>query len=182
MAKLVPGTYGDALFELSVESGKTDIFLDEAKAVIEVLSANEEFNRMMNHPKIVKEDKISTIEAVFKGRISDELVGLMVQLVLKGHTNEMKNVFEHFVHRAKEYKHIGTAYVTTVVELNEIQKYDLEQKLKETTSYEKFEINYSIDSSLIGGMVIRIGDRVVDSSVATRLANMTKRLKNLQIR
>lgn len=182
MAKLVPGTYGDALFELAVEMGKLDSFLDEAKAVVAAIATNDEFNRMMNHPKIVKEDKISTIEAIFKGRISDELLGLMVQLVTKGHTAEMKAVFEHFIDRAKEYKRIGTVYVTTVIELNEIQKHDLVEKLKSTTEYESFEIHYNQDPSLIGGMVIRIKDRVVDSSIRTKLESLKSDLSKIQLK
>ena len=44
-----------------------------------------------------------------------------------------------------------------------------------------FEMNYQIDSALIGGMVIRIGDRVVDSSIRTRLYEMKKELSQLQM-
>ena len=182
MAKLVPGTYGDALFELAVEINKLDALLEESKAVVEVIAANGDFNRIMNHPKIVKEDKISTMEAIFKGRISDELLGLMVQLVTKGHSADISEVLEHFIARAKEYKHIGTVYVTTVIELNEIQKHDLVEKLKSTTPYEEFEMHYSQDPSLIGGMVIRIKDRVVDSSIKTKLDKLKSDLSKIQLK
>ena len=75
MAKLVSKTYGDALFELAVESNQLDSFLEEAKGVCSILEDNQELNRLMNHPKIVKEDKNAPLEAIFKGRVSDELVG-----------------------------------------------------------------------------------------------------------
>ena len=55
MAKLVSKTYGDALFELAVESNQLDSFLEEAKGVLSVLERHDELNRLMNHPKIVKE-------------------------------------------------------------------------------------------------------------------------------
>ena len=58
MAKLVSKTYGDALFELAVESNQTDVYLEEAKMVSSILEKNDELNRLMNHPKIVKEEKI----------------------------------------------------------------------------------------------------------------------------
>lgn len=182
MAKLVSGTYGDALFELAIETGKLDTYLDEAKAVVKVLETNPELNRMMNHPKIVKEDKISSMEAIFKGRISDELMGLLVQLIIKGHYSDTVSVLEYFIDKAKEHKHIGTAYVTTVVELNEIQKYDVEAKLKETTDYEQFEMHFATDPSLIGGMIIRIKDRVVDSSIKTKLETLKSELTKIQLK
>ncbi len=60
MAKLVSKTYGDALFELAVESNQLDSFLEEARCVRSVLESHDELNRLMNHPKIVKEEKATT--------------------------------------------------------------------------------------------------------------------------
>jgi F-type H+-transporting ATPase subunit delta len=69
----------------------------------------------------------------------------------------------------------------TAVELSADQKAKVEQKLLDTTKYETFEMNYSVDTSLIGGMVIRIGDRVVDSSIKTKLFELTRELRKVQI-
>jgi F-type H+-transporting ATPase subunit delta len=182
MAKLVSKTYGDALFELAVESGQLDSFLEEAKGVRDILATNTELNRLMNHPKIVKEDKIATLEGIFKGRIRDELVGLLRMLVEKDHYNETTAVLDYFIEQAKEYKHIGTAYVTTVMPLGEIQKSDLTKKLLETTDYVEFEMHYEVDPSLIGGMVIRIKDRVVDSSIKSKLASLSLELSKIQLK
>ena len=82
---------------------------------------------------------------------------------------------------AKEEKKIGTAFVTTAVALSDAQKSAVEKRLLETTRYESFEMNYSVDESLIGGMVIRIGDRVVDSSIKTKLYELSKQLRSIQI-
>ena len=54
-------------------------------------------------------------------------------------------------------------------------------RLEETTKYESFEMNYQVDAALIGGMVIRIGDRVVDSSIKTKLYEMSRELRNIQV-
>ena len=80
MAKLVSNVYGDALFELAVETGKVDDFLNEAQGVIEVVKSNDGFSQMMNHPKINKEEKLQIIDDVFKGRVSNEMVGLLRML------------------------------------------------------------------------------------------------------
>ena len=65
MAKLISKTYGEALFELAVEEGKVDIFLEEISQLLEILKKEDEFTKMMNHPKILKEDKIKVVENVF---------------------------------------------------------------------------------------------------------------------
>ena len=65
--------------------------------------------------------------------------------------------------------------------LSDEQKTALEKRLLDTTGYVQFEMHYDVDASLLGGMVIRIGDRVVDSSIKTRLYGLKKELSALQL-
>lgn len=181
MAKLVANTYGDALFELALENGQLDVMLEEVKAVSQALSENDDMARLMNHPKIIKEEKIQVIEDIFAGKISAELVGLMRMIIEKDHYGEMGSVFTYFMDRVKEYKNIGTAYVTSAVELTQAQKEATEKRLLETTKYVEFEMHYRVDAGLIGGMVIRIGDRVVDSSIKTKLYDLTRELSKVTL-
>lgn len=181
MAKLVSKTYGDALFELALEADKLDLFLEEVKAVAEAMKQNEDLTRLMNHPKIVKEEKMKLIEDIFKGNVSDELVGLMRMVVEKDHYNELGSVFEYFINQVKEYKNIGTAYVTAPLPLSDEQKAAVEKRLLDTTKYVEFEMHYDVDAALIGGLVIRIGDRVVDSSVKNKLTSLTRELTQITI-
>lgn len=181
MAKLVSKTYGDALFETAVESNRLDDFSEEAKGILTVLRENQELSRLMNHPQIVKEEKIHLIENIFKGKVADEMVGLMLIIVEKDHFAQTESVLEYFIDRVKEHKSIGTAYVTSAMELSEQQKQSVEQRLLETTKYVSFEMHYDVDTALIGGMVIRIGDRVVDSSIRTKLYGLSRELYNIPL-
>lgn len=181
MAKLVSKTYGDALFETAVEENRIEDFSKEARGILQVLRENQELSRLMNHPQIVKEEKLQLIETIFKNQVSGEMIGLMRMLIAKNHFDEMENVFTYFLDEVKEYKNIGTAYVTSAMELSEEQKKLVETRLLETTKYEDFEMHYDVDAALIGGMVIRIGDRVVDSSVKTKLYELSKELYNIPL-
>ena len=182
MAKLVSNVYGDALFELAVESGRVEDLLQEAQGVIDVIKSNEGFSQMMNHPKINKEEKLQIIDSVFKGQVSDEMVGLLRMLEEKDHSKDMIDVLNYFIEKIYEYKNIGRATVTTPTELTSAQKSDVEKKLLETTSYVSFMMNYEVDPELIGGMVIRIKDRVVDSSIKTQLSKLQHELSNIQLK
>ncbi len=181
MAKLVSKTYGDALFAVALEENRMDEFFEAVKVVADVLSTNEEFGELMNHPKIIKEDKVKIVEETFGKNVPKEVVGVMTLLVTKGRQGEMLSVFDYFINLVKEEKRIGKADVTTAVPLSDKQKAEVEQKLLDTTKYETFEMNYVVDESLIGGIVIRIGDRVVDSSIKTKLYELTRKLRNVQI-
>ena len=73
----------------------------------------------MSHPKIVKEEKIKIITDIFTGKVSEELVGLLRMIVDKGHFEQVDSVFTYFIDEVKEYKNIGTAYVTSAMELSD---------------------------------------------------------------
>ncbi|MBO5070029.1 MAG: ATP synthase F1 subunit delta [Roseburia sp.] len=176
MAKLVSKTYGDALFEAARESGRLDDFWVEAKAIKTALQENPEFFQLMEHPKIGEDEKIKIMEHIFSGKVSPEMVGLLCMIMNKGHFREAGAVLDYFIDRVKEHRAIGTAYVTTAMELTKAGRKAVEKRLLETTKYVKFEMHYAVDPGLIGGMVIRIGDRVVDSSVKTKLYNLTREL------
>ena len=182
MAKLVSNTYGDALFELALENNQLDSMLDEVKAVSAAIAENEDLTKLMNHPKIVKEEKIKVIEDIFTGQVSRELVGLMRMVVEKDHYDELDSVLVYFIDKVKEYKNIGTAYVTSAAALSNSQKAAVEKKLLETTKYVEFEMHFDVDATLIGGMKIRIGDRVVDSSVKNKLNDLTRELGKIQLK
>ena len=122
MAKLVSRTYGDALFQLAVEENRIDTMFEEVRTVAVALQENPDLTRLMNHPKIDKEEKVKLIEDIFKGQVEDELVGLMRMIVEKDHYNEIESVFTYFMEQVKEYKNIGTAYVTSAMELSDAQK------------------------------------------------------------
>ncbi len=153
MAKLVSKTYGDALFELAVESGQVDEMLEEARSIQQILQKDNELSKLMNHPKIVKEEKIEILEHIFKGRVQEEIVGLMRMLVSKDHYGEMESVFTYFIDQVKEYKNIGTAYVTAAMPLADSQKQQIKKKLLETTNMWNLRCIIMWIKSLIGGMV-----------------------------
>ena len=73
------------------------------------------------------------------------------------------------------------ACVTSAVELTGAQMSKIEKRLLETTQFDKMELHFSLDEELIGGLVIRIGDRVVDSSIRTKLEGLQRQLMKVQL-
>ncbi len=176
MAKLVSKTYGEALFETAMEDAvspeaRAQELLEEIRGIRAVLAQNPDFGKMMMHPGIPKQDKLEAVREVFGGRASDEITGFLEVIVSKERYGSLSDIFQYFEDRVKEMSRIGVAHVTTAVQA----------KLLETTDYRTMEVQYDVDASLIGGMVICINDRVVDSSIRTKLEELTKQLLQIQL-
>ena len=153
MAKIVSKVYGDALFELALEKQSVTALYEEAEALRKIFRDNGELMQLLTHPKISKEEKEAAVKAIFDGRVSDDMAGFLVLVVDKGRADE----------------------------LTDAQKEKLCEKLLATTDYATLEVNYRVDAALIGGLVVRIGDRVVDSSIRTKLSQMEKQLQRIQL-
>ena len=181
MAKLVSQTSGEALFEVAMETQQADLFLNEAQEILTILEQNPEFDKLTKHPKVSKQEKEQVLDNVFQNSVSKEMAGFMKLLVNKERYGELPNIFEYLIDRIKEEKKIGVAYVTTAMELTEEKKQAIKKRLLETTSYKTMEMHYEVEEAIIGGMIIRIKDRVVDSSVRTKLEEMKKQLLQIQL-
>lgn len=181
MAKLISKTYGEALFELALEKNELDRIAEQVTLLAEAFAENPELTKLLSHPKISKEEKITVVENIFKGRFLDDVVGFLVIVVEKDRGSEVEGILKHFLAKVREYKKIGFAQVTSAVELTETQRKQVESKLIQQTSYESFEMKYGVDPSLLGGMIIRIGDRVVDSSIKTKLDEMARSLQKISL-
>ena len=181
MAKLVSKTYGEALFGIAMEENKGSLFLEEVEEIRKILKDNPDFDKMMLHPAISKQEKLEVIEQVFEGKASKEMTGFLKIIVQKERYRDLQSIFQYFIDKVKEVQKIGIAHVTTAVELTEKQKEQVKARLLETTDYRTMEMHYQVEPQIIGGMIIRIGDRVVDSSIRSKLDVLTRQLLTIQL-
>ncbi len=181
MAKLISKTYGEALYELAIEENKVDSFAEEIAVLRGILADSKELNNLMNHPKVAKEEKLRVMKHVFEGRLDAQLLGFLSLIITKDRYGEVDSILRYFLDQVKELKGIGVAYVASAEPLKEAQKQQIVDKLLATTGYQQMEMHYTVDCGLIGGIVIRIGDRVVDSSIRTKLEELQKSLMKIQL-
>lgn len=181
MAKLITKTYGDALFEVAVEDKAVDSLMEEAAAVTELMDQHPEFAKLLNHPNVSKEEKLQVVKEVFSSRVSGEMYGFLSVLVEKDRQGHVQEILQYFTARVKEYRRIGVVYITSALPLSGSQKEKIEKKVLATSGYAALEPHYEVDESLIGGLIIRIEDRVVDSSVRGKLERLTRELRDIQL-
>ena len=182
MAKLVEKTYGDALFQLGKEKNELDSFYEEGREIQKLLKENTDLSKIFTHPDIDKAEKHETLDRIFEGRVETDMLGFLHILIEKDRFSKIDAIFEYYTDCYREYRHIGVVYITSAMELTDRQQAMIEEKILKTTSYKKLIVHKKTDKELIGGVVIRIRDRVVDSSVKTKLENLTRQLKQIQIR
>lgn len=181
MAKLVSKTYGDALFELAVSENNLAAITDEVHCFLDILHQNDDMNTMLSGDGVSKEEKWEFIKNVFDGRLSDIMMGFLNIAIEKGRSSDIESILDYFSDRSREYNKIGVAHITSAVSLTDAQKKQIKDRLLQVTDFVDYETEYEVDEKLIGGLVIRIGDRVFDSSVKNRIEKMQRSLTKIQL-
>ena len=181
MAKQLSSIYGEALFGAAGDAGRIDEIYEEILSLRDAFRENDDLLKIMNHPKISKEEKTQIIHRICEGKVSGEIEGLFRIIIEKDRQKEIPAVMDYYIRRVKEYRGIGTALVRSAVELTQDRKKRLVRRLIEKSGYQSFETEYEVDPSLLGGMVIRVGDRVYDSSLKTQLYTLQKELSGIRL-
>ena len=180
MAKLVLRPYATALFEIAKEQNELKQFATQVNTVIEVIEQNVQFMDLLLHPKIMIDEKIKLIDTVFTGKVAEEITGILTIIVKKGRQSVLVDILKLFLEMVSEDLGIVKATVTSAVELNKEQLAQIKSKIENSTKKD-VALHTEVNKDLIGGMIIRVGDNVVDASIAGRLQTLKEGLTNLRL-
>ncbi|RSL31812.1 F0F1 ATP synthase subunit delta [Salibacterium salarium] len=175
MSRAAANRYAVALFELSKEKGVLDQTRSELEVVKQVFTDNEEFHELLGHPMVSKEKKQSLIRESFSA-LSDIVQHTLLLLLEKKRIDTVYQIVEKFEELADEEQKIGHATVYTVKPLSEAEHEKISQTFAEKTGKETLHIKNEIDSELIGGMKVHIGDIIFDGSVKGQLNRLERNL------
>lgn len=181
MGKIAANVYGDAWFSYAEESGRLDELYEETGAVLEVFRQHKDLQKLLCAPTLSMQQKAEVLDGVLKNRIDEHLLSFLKILVEKNHFRELETIAAHFQSCYKQYRNIGVVSIRSATVLNAAQREKIESRILELTSYESLEPVYEVEPELIGGLVIRIQDRVVDSSIKTKLERMKQQLEAIQL-
>lgn len=180
MAELVTKRYATALFDIAKTKNAVEQFEDEIKLILQVLNDEKEFLQILSHPQILQDEKIQVVENVFDGKAAPEIVGLLVLIIKKNRQEIMLDILKQFIEMAETEKGILKATLTIAMPLDEQQLAQIKKRLENNTQ-KTIELDVIIDKAIIGGMVIKVGDKVVDGSVAGKMQALKQQLMDLRL-
>lgn len=168
--------YASALMELTNEQKKSDAVADDLLTVKNALDGSRELRNVLASPIIPKEKKQTIIREVFKKKISDVVLKYMNEIINKGREHMLREILTQYFVLRDEQLGIVRVEVKTSVEFSTKQEKELTRQL-ETMTKKKVEITFSLDNSIKGGFVARVGDTVLDGSIRRQLEILKMKLK-----
>jgi F-type H+-transporting ATPase subunit delta len=166
--------YAEAAFEIGRADKKLDAWERDLATLGELLEHGE-LRRLLEHPAIPFARKEKVMRQVVEKDVSPEALSLVLLMVRRGRPGAIGRMIEHFGELLRRERGIVLAEVRTALPLGDEQRKSLEDRLAEITG-DRVEMNEVVDEALIGGIAVRIGDRLYDASVRSRLERLRARM------
>lgn len=167
--------YGYALFEIAKSENKVDIFLKELGDVSNILGTNVEVREFLAHPSIPYGDKKKVIKEILRGKVDQEITRLVTTLLEHDRMEQLRTVYYDYKYLVYKERGMKIAYATTAVKMTDEEVNFIRKKLSEKYKKE-IEVQNILDPDVIGGVYLRLGDRVIDGTIRGKLQDMKRML------
>ncbi|RXT01119.1 F0F1 ATP synthase subunit delta [Ammoniphilus sp. CFH 90114] len=178
---LVAKRYAQALFEVASEKQQIDLVEQELDQVKQLFNDNPAFLQFLQHPQLAGETKKQEVKAIFEGKLSEITLNFLNLLIDKKREDIFAIIPQYFTDKANEARGLVDAVVVSVKELTEAEKQGIAESFKKLLNKE-VRVTNQIDQTIMGGVVVQVGDRLYDGSVAGRLNRLQQSLKQAQVR
>jgi len=166
--------YSTSLLDLAVEQNKLDRVLTDVRLLLNSLE-NRELVLLVKSPIIHATKKISVLEAVFQDKMDELTMSFLTLITKKGREGYIQEIAESFIEQYRTYRNIIAVKVTSAVALSDEKLEAIRKKIAASPEFGgTIEIKAEVDPSIIGGLIIEIGDKQYDASVAHQLDKLKK--------
>ena len=172
------GRYATALFELALEGKAVDAVKGDLDRFAEMVGSSAELRRLVRSPVFGAEEQVRALSAVLERAGIGGLAGNFLKFIASNRRLfAVLDMIKAFRRLVAKWKGEVSAEVTVAERLSEPHLEALTGALKQVTGGKAVDLNVKIDGSIIGGLVVKLGSRMVDSSLRTKLNSIKQAMK-----
>ena len=165
--------YAKAVLLKASDTNTAQVVFEDMQSISATISNSNELKEMLVSPVFNDEDKKEALHKIFTKQ-TDNTKSLISTLVTNKRASMLGDVATSYIELYKESQGIKVARVTTAVALSSELKEKVLVKVKELTGSDKITLESTIDESIIGGFILRIGDLQYNASIANSLAKIKR--------
>jgi len=178
---IVPSRYAKSLIDLAIESKQLEEVSNDMRLIKKVCKENKDFVLLLESPVVKTDKKMKVFKAIFGGKISVTTQLFLDIVATKRREGYIDDIAYAFDEQYKIYKNITTAIITTAIPLDAETKAKIVAIVKQKATGE-VEVIEKVDKSLVGGFILTVNDKQIDTSIKRKLNNLRKDFsKNLYV-
>jgi F-type H+-transporting ATPase subunit delta len=163
--------YAEAIFAVAKAEGGLDRVEDELYRFARAFESNAELGRRLSDEAIDLQTRTAIVQDLLGGKAHQSTVNAVSFVVQSGRARQLPQIADAVVAKASTARRRGVAEVRSAIPLDEDQTRRLAAAL-EQSSGQQVDVKVVVDPEVVGGLIVRMGDTVIDGTVARRLAEM----------
>ena len=171
---VVARRYAQAILALAVEHNNLDQWRSDLQTMSDVWRSTP-IGVQLDDPKRGRSRRMEEARGVLQGRVNPRAVNLALLLVQRGRAFLVPAIVRQFERIERDREGRVTAQVTSAIALTDEQRANLHEQLGRRTG-KTIDLDERIDASIMGGLVVRVGDELIDASIASRLRRIQAQL------
>lgn len=174
------GRYATALFQLADETGRVDAVASDLTAIAALIAESPDLERMISSPAISRNDQNNAITAILNKAGADELVSKFLGVIAEnGRLFALPQIIDRFLADLAAHRGEVSAEVVSAVPLDAKLEAEVKKAVSGVAGSDKISLSMRVDETLIGGLVVRIGSRMIDTSIKTKLNKLEMTMKGV---
>ena len=174
------GRYAVALYALAIDSNKVDSIHDELGRLSDLIDESQDLRKLLESPILSREEQRRAITKIMEKAGADALtVKFLATLASNGRLSALPRVIQAFQQEHARRRGQVSAEVISAVALDDRRIGVVEKTVARLARSDKVSLSMRVDPSLIGGLVVRIGSRMIDSSIKTKLSRLESAMKGV---
>jgi F-type H+-transporting ATPase subunit delta len=165
--------YAKSLIDLAVEQKALEAVNADMEFFVRTIKANSELKAVLVNPIIYHDKKIQILDAIFGGKVSPVTIAFFKLMVNKNRAEVLYPAAQEFINQYDVINNIIKATVVSAAELSEANKKTIVAEIEASTKG-TVKLTAKVDPALIGGFILTVGDRQVDTSISSSLTKLKK--------
>ena len=174
---IISDRYGSALYDLASEKKCIDEILNDFDVIEKVMKESSELRHVIKSPLVNSEEKLNILLKIFAGSSFNNLTTTFLKVL--DNNKRISNILSIILQFKKinsEKRGDIAANVTSANELSEDEKNNITNQLKNTLG-QKLSLNFNVDKEIIGGLIVKVGSKMIDTSIANKINKLKIAMK-----
>jgi F-type H+-transporting ATPase subunit delta len=168
--------YAEALFNVVRAEGELDRVEDELYRFGKLLESNHELKQALSDQSLDRAQRSKVLEELLSDKVSPHTLGLLTFIVGQGRARQLPQILEEVSELAAEARNSVVAEVRSAVPLDNDQRKKLANALSKATG-KNVEVKVLVDPTVVGGVVAKVGDTVIDGTIRHRLEQLREQVR-----
>jgi len=173
---LIDKRYAEALVEIAYTANAIEEIRQQLKEVTDIYESQQELRLLLNNPKVKIDAKKAIVNSIFSKHVRPEILKFLLLLIDNERIKHLSGINDEFIRLADIKQNTLNMTIISAAELDESYITRIKEKYQKIYNAARVRANLEIDKSIMGGIMLKIGDKVIDGSVKGRFESLKEML------